>query len=303
MADTSGFFRLIATRTRGERFFQHPPQLPAGPIISGHGLPSDFAAGSRMRVSSIVELLPQPHSVRIVPHGCTVRDRLFGMEPALSSRGDQRRILNPAAARFVVNGDSFRFLEPFLAQENTVSNAVRHTGADHSSVLYRVRQMLNLRLLEVTRVQRRAGRAIKHYRSTAPEFFVPFSATDAETIKALSAQFTAEFQAHFDAAYGATLERTGTTHDLGIRVWRNPDGHTSRDFMPAEKAHGDTTFSDWVLEDTVPPVWNQHALLRLGASDAKALQAELARVWERFSKLEDSSGKLHALRLAVVPLE
>jgi hypothetical protein len=225
------------------------------------------------------------------------------MEPVLSSSHDQLRILNPAAARFVVNGESFRFLEPFLAQENTVSGAVRHTGADHSSVLYRVRQMLNLKLLEVSRVQHRAGRAIKHYRSTAAEFFVPFSVTDAETIRALMARFTTEFQTHFDAAYGATLERTGATHDLGIRVWRNPDGHTSRDFMPAEKAHGDTTFSDWALQDDMPPVWNQHALLRLRASDAKALQAELARVWGRFSILEDPAGKLHALRLAVTPLE
>jgi hypothetical protein len=226
------------------------------------------------------------------------------MEPTpFSSPSSQHRVTDSSAAEFLVNADSFRFMEPFLAIENTVSRAAAHCNTDPGSVLYRVRQMLELGLLEVTRVQTRGGRAIKHYRSTAPEFFVPFSATPADTLRALSAQFTTEFQRMFDAAYGVVLERADQTHDLGIRVWRNPDGHTSRDLMPAGQAHGDTTFSDWMLAPDMPGVWNQHALLRLSARDAKALQLEIGRLWERYSRLEDRDGKLCALRLGLVPLE
>jgi hypothetical protein len=241
--------------------------------------------------------------MRVIPHAVSLRVRLLGMKPLASSRPNQRRVDNPAAAEFLVHADSFRFLEPFLARENTISGAVQHTGADHSSVLYRVKRMIELGLLEITDVQARAGRAIKHYRSSADEFFVPFSATSADTLRSLNQQFTVEFQALFDQAYGAILERASNVYQLGVRVWRDPNGHTSRDLMPNDAAHGNTMLSDWILQPDMPPLWNQHALLRLSAKNAKLLQLELAQVWQRFAGLEEEEGQFHALRLGLVSLE
>ena len=231
------------------------------------------------------------------------------MKPDLSSRPvssstvSSNRVSNIAAAEFLVTAQSFRFLEPFLAKSNTVSNAAGLLKVDISSLLYRVKQMRALGLLEVTRIETRAGRAVRHYRSVRDEFFVPFALTSADTLRSLSAQFTAEFQQMFDAAFGATLERRGAAHDLGIRIWRNPDGHTSRDLMPAALASGDTTLGEWMLKAAMPAIWNQHALLRLSESDGKALQLELARVWQTYLSREDEGGRFYALRLAVAPLE
>ena len=213
------------------------------------------------------------------------------------------RVSSHAAALFLINPDSFRYLEPFLAQPSTVSSVARRLNVEVSSVLYRVKQMLKLGLLRVVKTEARAGRAILHYRSASDEFFVPFALTSADTLRSLSAQFTTEFQRSFDSAYAATLEQSGAAHDLGVRIWRNPDGHTSRDLMPAAQASGDTTFSPWLLAVTMPAIWNQHAWLRLSEADGKALQLELARVWQTFLGREDERGKLYALRLGLTPLE
>lgn len=230
------------------------------------------------------------------------------MEPHLSSSSASsssavRHRVSSRAALFLMNPDSFRYFEPFLAQSSTVSSVARVLGVDISSVLYRVKQMRALGLLEVSRVETRAGRAIRHYRSASDEFFVPFALTSADTFRSLSAQFTTEFQRSFDAAYGATLERSDVVHDLGVRIWRNPDGHISRDLMPAASASGDTTLGMWLLAATMPTVWNQHAWLRLSETDGKALQLELARVWQTYQSREDERGTLFALRLGLTPLE
>lgn len=222
------------------------------------------------------------------------------MEPDLSSSTSR---VSSRAALFLMNPDSFRYFEPFLAQSSTVSSVARRLGVDASSVLYRVKQMRSLGLLEITQTEPRAGRAIRHYRSASDEFFVPFALTSADTLRSLSAQFTTEFQRSFDSAYAKALEQSGIASDLGIRIWRNPDGHTSRDLMPAAQASGDTTFSAWLLAASMPAIWNQHAWLRLSESDGKALQLELARVWQTFLSREDERGRLYALRLGLTPLE
>lgn len=202
-----------------------------------------------------------------------------------------------------MNPDSFRYFEQFLAQSSTVSLVARALNVEVSSVLYRVKQMRALGLLTVLKTESRAGRAIKHYRSASDEFFVPFALTSADTLRSLSAQFTAEFQRSFDHAFGATLEQREVADDLGVRIWRNPDGHISRDLMPAAQASGDTTLSAWLLEPGMPAIWNQHAWLRLSDPDGKALQLELARVWQTFLGKEDERGRLYALRLGLTPLE
>jgi hypothetical protein len=73
--------------------------------------------------------------------------------------------------------ESFRYFEPFIARDRTVKEAAEAVGCNLDTMLYRVRKFLNAGLLKVTRVEKRAGRPIKHYRSTSEAFFVPFEVT------------------------------------------------------------------------------------------------------------------------------
>lgn len=213
------------------------------------------------------------------------------------------RIERADAARFLIAPESYRYFEPFLAQENTVAGVARWLNVDASSVLYRVRQMLKLGLILTTREEKRNGRAIKHYRSSADAFFVPFSLTDAESIASLSAQFTTAFQRIFDEAIGRVFHRAGVDHDLGVRMSRTGENRWSRDLMPERVLQHPESFPSWLLDPEVPAVWNQYAILRLRPEHAKALQADLAALWEKYLVLESDDHDLHALRLGIVPLE
>lgn len=274
----------------------HPPKRRVYPRSRSA---SHFSHQTAVGVSSLNEFRPELQIVWVVPHGNSLRGSLLAMKAVASTS----RISSQTAALFLMNPDSFRYFEPFLAQSSTVSAVALALNVEVSSVLYRIKQMRALGLLTVSKTKPRAGRAIRHYRSASDEFFVPFALTSVDTLRSMSAQLTTEFQRSFDHAFGATLEQSEVADDLGVRIWRNPDGHTSRDLMPTAQASGDTTLSAWLLEPGMPAFWNQHAWLRLSDADGKALQLELGRVWQMFSGKEDERGRLYALRLGLTALE
>lgn len=70
--------------------------------------------------------------------------------------------------------DMRRFLEPFLGRECTARAAANELGEDLDRVLTRVRRFLRVGLLRVTRIEPRAGRAVKFYQTVADGFFIPY---------------------------------------------------------------------------------------------------------------------------------
>ena len=70
-----------------------------------------------------------------------------------------------------------------------VGNAVRST-MPLNSLLYQIKRLLELGLLKITRVESRAGRAIKYYQAVAESFYIPYHLTPAETPEALLEQET-----------------------------------------------------------------------------------------------------------------
>src|SRR5690606_31050813 len=62
------------------------------------------------------------------------------------------------------------------------------SGEKPNTTLKRVRRFRELGLLKVAAVVPRAGRSIKLYRAVADTFFVPFEATDAESLEVALAE-------------------------------------------------------------------------------------------------------------------
>ena len=80
-------------------------------------------------------------------------------------------------ARLLSNPSSFKFFEPFIARERSVTDAAEEVGCKLDTMLYRVKTLLKAGLLKVSRLEKRAGRPIKHYRSVHDAYFVPFEVT------------------------------------------------------------------------------------------------------------------------------
>jgi hypothetical protein len=87
-------------------------------------------------------------------------------------------------ARLLSDPTNSRYFEPFVARECTASQAAQEVGCNLDTMLYRVRTFMQAGLLKVVRLEPRRGRPIKHYRSSADAYFVPFEVTPFEDVEA-----------------------------------------------------------------------------------------------------------------------
>lgn len=69
-----------------------------------------------------------------------------------------------------------RCLAPFMRREHTLGTAAAELDMPASSLAYYVKRFTRAGLLEVTRVEPRAGKPIPFYRATADEYRIPFDA-------------------------------------------------------------------------------------------------------------------------------
>jgi len=68
-----------------------------------------------------------------------------------------------------------RFLLPFLGRDCTIKAASAETGCTLEVMYYRVQQLQRAGLVRMVRQEARRGRAVKHYRTVADQFFVPYT--------------------------------------------------------------------------------------------------------------------------------
>ncbi|WP_221088970.1 ArsR/SmtB family transcription factor [Deinococcus aquaedulcis] len=222
-----------------------------------------------------------------------------------------QRLDDPAAARVLADAYTRQFFEPFIWRERRVGDVARELGVSKTAVLYRVRQFLRLGLLEVTRTEPRAGRAIRYYRATSRGYFVPFAATSAESIAAL-------YEASLDNARRSVLQ--ALTHAwsqlaedprwFGLYTYGDETGlksHALLPYRPAEcpaEAHlgpAPQAFLDPLLAEGSPAIWDNTTTLKLSAAEAKALQRELHALQRRYSGRKAPGQTPYLLRLTLTP--
>lgn len=224
------------------------------------------------------------------------------MEQDVTSRG-LLRLEDPQAARIVTDPQARRFLEPFIAQERTVSAVAAELRVHVSSVLYRVRQFVRLGLLTETRTEPRKGRAVRYYRSVADGFYAPFAATPLITQEALSPHTFGAFQQKLNESVGqAWLAAAGEQQTLGVHLYRNESGALSQNIVPDPDLEQPTHFFGLLLEPDAPAVWDTWGSLELTREDAKALQREIASLLGRYyPKVKEPGGGPYIVRLAMAP--
>lgn len=186
---------------------------------------------------------------------------------------------------------SAAFFKPFLAQERTVSQAAAELGCHLNTLLYRVQVLLDAGLLHVARTERRAGRAIKHYRSVHDAYFVPFGLT---TYATLEDRLTAQSEPLFGLlvrAYGEALRRS---EHSGRSLLRDERGAVlTTDFPPQQTPGG-------------LPIVFYDATVTLNAADARALGERLQAVFgagvHAGRSAADPASQGYLLAVALLPL-
>ena len=198
------------------------------------------------------------------------------------------------AADLLVNPYTLRQLAPFLGRECTVTQAAQETQEKPNTVLSRVRRFVKLDLLKIVREERRAGRAVKVYRSTADIFFIPFEATTAESLEALLQERDAYWETLLRR--GVVRARTEDVGTWGTRVYRDMAGR-----LQVQTAV--TPSQNYTLLDPERPAvlstWRDSVYLDF--EDAKTLQREMFALLKRYH--QKAGAQRYIVRLGMAPLE
>ena len=213
---------------------------------------------------------------------------------------------NPKQAELLSDTGSFRYFKPFLAQERTVSQAAAEVGCNLDTMLYRVKTFLAAGLLQVTRLEPRAGRPIKHYRSTHDAYLVPLRVTPYADVEE---RLRVQMQAGHDTLLRGTARvlrhrnqegrRVYRRHDTG-EVWQESAGDTMLefDFLDPEslRAHFET------YRGPVAEAFGDELLLT--DEEAKAFLLEFYALWLRYQgKENEPTREPYYFSLGLVPLE
>lgn len=236
--------------------------------------------------------------VRLVflPH-VQVTAMLLQMPQPFGSRPlrPELRVEAPEVARKLLEPATLKVLSPFVGAARTASEVARELETPLNTLLYGLKGLLKVGLIEITHEEPRAGRAVKTYRAVAEAFFVPYAVTPAETPEALLTQEHAPRQARLiQGLVGATyseLDAQGE-HVWGVRVGLEAGRLTVKNAVGPE--------SPWNFLDADAPalvdLWAEDVTLDF--EEAKALQKELCSLLERYRAKRGQQGYIVCLGMA-----
>ena len=185
---------------------------------------------------------------------------------------------DPKAADYLTTPESVRFLKPFFLRERSASEAALAIHVAVDTMLYRVKTMLELGLIEQTSLEARRGRPIKRYRTVSDHFVIPFESTKAETVTALMrAQQDPKRQ---QILRGLTAAMAGGMGGWMVQVFADERSQTVR-----TRITPDDQF-EWTPQDSLAPqapaAWFTTLNVHLTHDEAKSLQQELAALYEKY---------------------
>lgn len=212
-------------------------------------------------------------------------------------------VTDPEQARPLSNAQTFEFFRPFAARERTATEAAEELGVNLDTMLYRIKTFLNVGLLHVSRLEKRAGRPIKYYRSVHDAYFIPFDVTPfADTEERLRYYFDKR-SALIAPKMAAFLRQSGRE---GRRIYRNLNNDEVWSESAAEAVsdfnlYDAESYRNYMASYRGLPAEFMDDMLKLTDADARALLADIYEVWRRYKHKESDSNRAYIFQFALVP--
>ncbi len=208
-------------------------------------------------------------------------------------------ITRPDVAKALTQLKTTQLLEPFMKRELTLSEAAKELGVKLPKLHYHVNKFMEFGLLEVARIEARAGRPLKLYRSTAHTFFVPYHLTPSETLAQLLGDLMVPSERRFHREAAHALQTLDP--EWGLSITCPPDEGVSyalapraTDFVPR--------LVESVLKPDAPALFLSDGTLELDFRTAKALQKDLINLFGGYRQKQEAGGQRYAYRLGLTPL-
>jgi hypothetical protein len=229
---------------------------------------------------------------------------LLEMKPPNYGRETRVEIKDTKQARLLTNPESFRFFEPFMARDCTVSQAASELHCNVDTMLYRVKTFVKAGLLKVVNTQPRRGRSVKVYRSSADAYYIPFEVTPFEDVEAF---FRKSRKANDDILlprFAKIIRHIGREGRIIYRddkgeVWSSSAGGLDDTFTGLE----DTQKLEQRLKQRRQMAENSNDVLWLTDEEARDFVVDLYKVWGKYKKGEKIKRKPYFLEFAFVPMD
>jgi hypothetical protein len=199
------------------------------------------------------------------------------------------RVTDPAQALVLSDPHSLKFLAPFVGRNRSASHAAHELEVSLHRMIYWVKRLRGIGLIHPSSV---VGRT-RQYRAVADAFFVPFSATNAETGEQLLERWNKPWHDIFVANF--LRELSSVTPDFGVRLQRSGE-HLHVALALSEKH--DFNFFD-PRTPNVLDGWVTN--LYLDPSDAKAMQLEVLGVYLKY--LQRRGAQRYMARVSFAPMQ
>jgi hypothetical protein len=230
---------------------------------------------------------------------------LLEMKQANYGRDVTRVEINDSEqAKLLTNPESFRFFEPFMARDCTVSQAAKEVKCKVDTMLYRVNLFLKVGLLKVVKTQARRGRSVKVYRSSSDAYYVPFEITPYEDVEAFFTRSRRANDAILVPQFAKVIRQIGREgrqiyRDEKGEVWTSSAGNVNDISISLE----DTEAVRQNLESRKLIGANSSDILYLTEEEARAFVIELYKVWGKYKREDKSKRKPYFLEFAFVPMD
>lgn len=202
-------------------------------------------------------------------------------------------VTNQDAAEALLDRATLRYLGPFVGRRLTASEAARELGVPTNSLLYPLKRLRALSLLDVVGERPRAGRAMRVYAARAEAFYVPFEASRSESLESYLATVARATNDLVTRGVARTLR--GLEPRWGVRIARAGDGSLCSQLSASPDRGLEAAPDGPVLLDFA------HPNLRLSFPEAKAFQGELTELFARYARR--SGGQRYAFRAALCALD
>jgi hypothetical protein len=205
-------------------------------------------------------------------------------------------VREPRAVSYLLDPVLRAMLSLFMNEPRSIKAVAEELEQPLNAVHHRVKQLEQARLLQIAKLEPRAGRSIKHYQAVAEGFFVPFTATTDDGIAGFVRQQLLPWTNQiYDLMVRASQALIDDIEAVGFRVYKN-GGTISNDFS-IEGQRADLL--ELMLRPESPALIARFETLRLSRARAKQLQREMHDLLEKYADQDGSEA--YTVHVALTP--
>jgi hypothetical protein len=213
-------------------------------------------------------------------------------------------ISDPEQAKLLTNPESFRYFEPFMARDCTVSRAAKELKCKVDTMLYRVKIFVKARLLNVVETQSRRGRSVKVYRSSSDEYYIPFEITPFEDVEEFFRRSRKANELILLPRIAKALRQMGREgrkiyRDDKGEVWSSSAGSMDDVFTGLENPQR----LEHLLRQKPQMAEDSNDILWLTEEEARDFVVNLYKVWGKHKRGDKSKRKPYFFEFAFVPMD